>query len=86
MKDIKDKIVEAKKDELPKLRPLKKVPDWCMSYPDFCDRIEEIWDEWKDGDRGFIATMVYFMTGDEDAENYGWSMIKEKIKSLYHKY
>jgi len=85
MRDIKDKIAEAKKNELPKLRHLKKVPEWCMSYPDFHDRIEEIWDEWKDGDRGFIATMVYFMTGDEDAEDYGWSMIEEKIKSLYHK-
>jgi len=85
MRDIKDIIVEAKKDELPKLRPLKKVPEWCMSYPDFRDRIEEIWDEWKDGDRGFIATMVYFMTGDEDAEDYGWSMIEAKIKDLYHK-
>lgn len=85
MRDIKDKIVEAKKDELPKLRSLKKVPEWCMSYPDFHDRIEEIWDEWKDGDRGFIATMVYFMTGDEDAEDYGWSMIEAKIKDLYHK-
>ena len=85
MKDIKDRIEEVKKDELPKLRPLKKVPKWCMSYPDFHDRIEEIWDEWKDGDRGFIATMVYFMTGDEEAEDYGWSMIEAKIKSLYHK-
>lgn len=85
MKDIKERIEEAKKDELPKLRPLKKVPKWCMSYPDFHDRIEEIWDEWKDGDRGFIATMVYFMTGDEEAEDYGWSMIEAKIKSLYHK-
>ena len=85
MKNIQDKIVEAKKDELPKLRPLKKVPDWCMGYPDFCDKIEEIWDNWEDGNRNFIATMVYFMTGDEDAEDYGWSMIKEKIKNLYHK-
>ena len=85
MKDIKERIEEAKKDKLPKLRPLKKVPEQCMSYPDFCDRVEEIWDEWKDGDRGFIATMVYFMTGDEEAEDYGWSMIKAKIKDLYHK-
>ena len=42
MIDIKDKIVEAKKhkndelskkdknSELPKLRPLKKIPSWCM--------------------------------------------------------
>lgn len=29
--------------------------------------------------------MIYFMTGDEDAENYNWFMIKEIIKDLYHK-
>lgn len=84
MKNIQDKIIESN-DKLPKLRPLKKVPEWCMSYPEFHDRIEEIWDEWKDDDRGFIATMIYFMTGDEEAEDYGWSMIEAKIKDLYHK-
>lgn len=72
-------------DQLPKLRPLKDVPNWCMSYPEFRDKIEDIWDKWEDDDRLFIATMVYFMTGDKEAEDYGWSMIQEKIKSLYHK-
>lgn len=97
MIDIKDKIVEAKKhkndelstkdkkSELPKLRQLKKIPEWCSSYPDFCDKIEEIWDGMGRYDKLFVATMVYFMTGDEEAIDYDWSMIKEKIKDLYHK-
>lgn len=97
MIDIKDKIVEAKKhkndelskkdknSELPKLRPLKKIPSWCMTYPDFLDRVDEIWGNLGSDDKNFVATMIYFMTGDEDAENYNWFMIKEIIKDLYHK-
>ena len=97
MIDIKDKIVEAKKhkndelstkdkkSELPKLRPIKKIPSWCMSYPDFLDRVDEIWGNLGSDDKNFVATMIYFMTGDEDAENYNWFMIKEIIKNLYLK-
>ena len=97
MIDIKDKIVEAKKhkndelskkdknSELPKLRSLKKIPSWCMGQPDFLDRVDEIWGNLGSDDKNFVATMIYFMTGDEDAEDYNWFMIREIIKDLYHK-
>jgi hypothetical protein len=94
MKNIKEKIEEAKKSGphkpadnsgLPKLRPLKNIPNWCMSYPDFYDKIDEIWDDWdKEDNRLFIATLMYFITGDEDADGFGPAMIKAKIKDLYH--
>ena len=29
--------------------------------------------------------MIYFMTGDEDAEDYNWFMIVELIENLYLK-
>ena len=86
MKNIQDKIIESN-DKLPKLRPLKKIPEWCMSYPEFYDKIDKIWDDddLENNNKLFIATMVYFMTGDKDADGYGPAMIKAKIKDLYHK-
>ena len=58
-----------------------------MSYPEFYDKIDNIWDDddWENNNKLFIATMVYFMTGDEDADGYSPAMIKAKIKDLYHK-
>jgi len=78
MKDIIVKINE--KSELPKLRKLKKLPDWVMSYPDFCDKMEEIWDN----DKKFLASIMYFITKNEDVEGYGWNSMKVDIKDLYH--
>lgn len=56
-----------------------------MSYPDFLDRVDEIWSNLGADDKNFVATMIYFMTGDEDAEDYNWFMIHEIIKDLYLK-
>ena len=56
-----------------------------MGCPDFCDRVDEIWSNLGSNDKNFVATMIYFMTGDEYAENYNWFMIKEIIKDLYFK-
>lgn len=51
-----------------------------MSYPDFCDKMEEIWDN----DKKLLTTIMYFITKNEDVEGYGWSNMKVDIKDLYH--
>ena len=56
-----------------------------MAYPDFLDRVDEIWGNLGSDDKNFVATMIYFMTGDEDAEDYNLFMIREIIKDLYLK-
>ena len=82
MKNLKDKIDKAKNTGLPQLRKLKNIPEWCDAYPDFCDKIEELWDN---GDKLFVSTLIYFMTNDKHSNKNDWNMIKMKIKDLYHK-
>jgi hypothetical protein len=78
MKDIIVKINE--KSELPKLRKLKNIPDWVIPYPDFCDKMEEIWDD----DRSLFTSIMYFITKNEKIDEQGWSSMKVDIKDLYH--
>lgn len=76
MKDIKNLLEE----KLPNIPKLKNNPDWIMAYPDFCDKMEEIWDD----DRKLFATIMYFITKDEKMNENGWSSMKLELKNLYN--
>ena len=51
-----------------------------MTYPDFCGKMEEIWDD----DRKLFATIMYFITKDEKMNENGWSSMKLELKNLYN--
>ena len=83
MKNIVNVLNEAKvgKDSLPILSKLKKNPEWLTSYPDFCDKMEEIWDN----DKKFFSTIMYFITKNEKINEQGWPSMKVDLTDLYHK-
>jgi len=80
MKNITTKINETRNSRLPKLQKLNNTPNWLMAYPDFCNKMEEIWDD----DRKLFATIMYFITKNEKVNEYGWSSMKIELKDLYH--
>lgn len=77
MKNIK----KGNSNGLPTLRKLKNTPNWLESYPDFMDKIEELWNN----DQSFATTLGYFMTNGKINENTSWKEAREEFKNLYHK-
>ena len=66
---------------LPNLSKLKKNPEWISSYPDFKDKMEEIWDD----DKLFASTLMYFLTAGEFDDGSSFSDYKIAIQKLYHR-
>jgi len=79
MKNLIDTINEGN-GGLPNLPKLKKNPEWISSYPDFKEKMEEIWDD----DKLFASTLMYFINGEFD-DNSSLSDYKIGIHKLYHK-
>lgn len=68
------------KNQLPNLPHLKNIPDYVMSYTNFLDYIENLWDN----DQDVAITIMYFISNGKITENSSWYDVKDVIKELYH--